>query len=318
MTIENIESMVAMVPNLIHLELDLGMLFDETNGYRWESFVFNLKIFDFRYHHSSLLFHALTQNEILAAYRTPFWLDHKHWFVVHDNNGMTTSVFTVPRFAPKNMIWPFNTRSRVCTSSSICLEQYMNCLTWSLDIGLDRFVLPNITSLELVKGNSFSTEILLSLADVFYQLPQLNSLALEESLLIYFPTKIVFQQIRTLVIYDMNQKRNLPDAVDAQYLSYAFPRLEKINIPLNSSQDLFYLLDALKYLSFATFRCRFNHGIFSDAIQNKTLSRYWLICGSRRLWANRSFTSRIKRNTINLWVSLLSTGSFTMSMTGIQ
>ncbi|CAF1380521.1 unnamed protein product [Adineta steineri] len=231
MTIDRIESIVTMIPSLKHLELELGILVDLKNEYRWDTFVSNLEKFDFRCYLSPLHFLIWNQTEILAPYKTPLWLEHKQWFVACDSSQQTPLLYTVPHFAPKNMNWPFIGPSIACTSSSVSLQQHSSCLKWSL-----------------------------------------------------------------------RENQSSSFAVDTPYLSRAFPRLEKLNISVNSSEDVFYLLDTLKYLSVATFRCRFDSPIFSDTIQNETLSRYWLICGSQQLWMNRSFTSRINKKSIHVWL----------------
>ncbi|CAF1121977.1 unnamed protein product [Adineta steineri] len=192
MTIDRIESIVTMIPSLKHLELELGILVDLKNEYRWDTFVSNLEKFDFRCYLSPLHFLIWNQTEILARYKTPLWLEHKQWFVACDSSQQTPLLYTVPHFAPKNMNWPFIGPSIACTSSSVSLQQHSSCLIWSLN--------------------------------------------------------------------------------------------------------------TLKYLSVATFRCRFDSPIFSDTIQNETLSRYWLICGSQQLWMNRSFTSRINKKSVHVWL----------------
>ncbi|CAF4315557.1 unnamed protein product, partial [Adineta steineri] len=45
MTIDCIESIVTMIPSLKHLELELGILVDLKNEYRWDTFVSNLEKF---------------------------------------------------------------------------------------------------------------------------------------------------------------------------------------------------------------------------------------------------------------------------------
>ena len=280
-------------------------LWDESKGYQWESFTSRLKTFDFHFYLPSSQFLESNQDDILAAYETSFWLELKHWFVACDKSRILCMIFTVPRFGPENIYWPLCDRIITSTSPYVNLYQSSHHLTWSLQLGLEDLILPNITSLELNGDGNFSTQSLLSSVDFSRQLPRLNSLVLAESLLMCFPRKMVLWQIRSLVINRALGNGNLDFSIDVNYLSNLFPRLVRLDIPVNSWHDLLHLVDTLKYLSCAVLRCRFDLSASFMISGRETLTRYWLICQSRRLSNNHLFTSRIDNYTIHMRVSSL-------------
>jgi hypothetical protein len=287
----------------MHVELDIAMLSDNTYGRYWESFVVNLVTFNFRFKLLLDIYDQYNHASILAPYTTPFWLEQKRWFVACDTSENLPSVFTVPRSAPTKMRWPSIGQPIRCTSSNINLQENIRCLIWTIDIGFDLFVLPKITSLTLVKGQGFSTKVLLSMTDLSQRLPFSNSLTLSTSVLIYFPNNFVFNQVQTLVVHDDGDHINPHIIIDVQYLSKAFPRLKRLNMPVKCSEDLFHLFDNLRYLSFATFYCGFDLSIFSYQLRTDIMLRYWLMYTCRRLWMNPSFSSHINKQILTVWVS---------------
>ena len=282
----------------------LTMFHDYSYGYLWHCTVSNLVKFDFRF---SLIIDPNIQYNyatILAPYTTLFWLEYKRWFVACDMGKISPVVFTIPRFAPDTTIWPHTKEFIHCTSSNIDLQQNIHCLVWTLQLNLDLFVSSKITSLILVRHQDFSTQVLNSMMDLPQKLPNLVSLTLCQSLLNYLPSKLVLDRIQSLTIYNDHHETNPHGIIDVHYLSKVFPGLKKINTPVQGLPDVYYLLDHMKYLSFAVFHNCFDHSSFPKKLLTDTILRYWLICNNYRLWINPSFSNRIIRQSLFLCVSI--------------
>ena len=88
-SMNEIERMMANVPQLKHLELHAKCDNDIVDGERWQMQVKNLVTFYFKLHLSNQLVSG-----DLDSFRSSFWVEEKHWFVAYGNRCL----FSVPHF----------------------------------------------------------------------------------------------------------------------------------------------------------------------------------------------------------------------------
>jgi hypothetical protein len=127
-------------------------------------------------------------------------------------------------------------------------------------------------------------------SDLVQYLPRLHSLSFWNlSPLTYLANNTVIEKIRIL-----NVRSTIPLHLQVKRLSTLFPRLERLNMMIKFRQDLFLIIDGLKYLSIAKFGC-------SQSLSQVT--REWLINRSQRLKLNKNFTYKICEDNIQLWMN---------------
>ncbi|CAF4378223.1 unnamed protein product, partial [Rotaria sp. Silwood2] len=107
-----------------HSNVDIEDANDIISGYQWKYLVSHLQTFDFRFY----LSHK-SDEKILDSVRSSFWLEQKQWFVAYDDCQSLPCLFTVPRFAPKSIIYSSDYRTPSCTSSNICLDEFVDSIT---------------------------------------------------------------------------------------------------------------------------------------------------------------------------------------------
>jgi hypothetical protein len=290
-----IEQLLHKLPRLKHLELEIKGDNDLVDGQRWEPLMSHLITFDFRFQITNYPSSTINTH-IPDSFRSLFWLEQKHWFVAFDDQRST--IFTVPRFAPSNIIYSQNYQPLLCTSSELCLDQYVHCLTLQLlNPSVYRFT--NVTSLVLETEENAIKSSSPSFADLVQYMPHLHSLSFWKlSPLAYLASDVAIEKIRIL-----NLRGTFQPPLKIKGLCTLFPRLERLSIMITCRQDLFLLIDRLKYLSIAKFEFDQSSSIFGTSIRSSQVTREWFINHSQRLKLNRSFTYKIFEDNIQLWMN---------------
>jgi hypothetical protein len=266
-----------------HLNLDIEESTDIIDGNQWKYAVSHLRTFDFRFYLSEI-----PAKQILESFRTPFWLEQKRWFVAFDDCQSSLCLFTVPRFAPKTVTYSLDYRSVSCTSTELCLDQFVKTLNLPVIRPLTHDF-RNVTSLVLEMKKELSRNEILP----FLQLPLLQSLSFDDlSLLGILTPGLIFQSIRVLNVKKAVSKLN------AKQICVIFPQLQRLQITINDNDTMFSLIDGLKQLSISKF---IHCGLSSTA----TLTREWFLEHSSRLKTNDRFTyCNNKGNNVHLWMSV--------------
>ncbi|CAF1114779.1 unnamed protein product [Rotaria sordida] len=107
-----------------HSNVDIEDAKDMVDGHQWKYLVSHLQTFDFHFYLSDR-----SDEKILDSFRSSFWLKQKQWFVAYDDHQSLPRLFTVPRFAPKNIIYSSEYRTPLCTSSDLCLDKFVDIIT---------------------------------------------------------------------------------------------------------------------------------------------------------------------------------------------
>lgn len=265
-----------------HLNVDIEEAMDIIDGNQWKYLVSHIHTFDFRFYLSKIPIKAM-----LKSFQTPFWVEQKHWVVAFDNSLSSPCLYTVPRFAAKTAVYSLDYHSIPCTSSELCLDQFIRTLHLPILRPLIHDF-TNVTSLLLETNENFDHNMILP----FLQLPQLRSLSFDDlSLFDVLSSELSFKSIRELDVKTIVSKSN------AEQLCVIFPQIERLYITIDDSDTMLFLIDKLKYLSIAKF-------IYSNLSFMKTLTRKWFQEQSSRLTKKNHFTCRINTDSIHLWMNV--------------
>ncbi|CAF1158022.1 unnamed protein product [Rotaria sp. Silwood1] len=281
MTFTEIRNMLHAMPYVKYVELDIPCEVGLVDSRQWETIAVNLIRFDFRFRVVYWSACPTAKINYLTSFRTPFWLEQKRWFVAHDNHKPPT-IFTVPRFMPKDLEWPSNNTIEDCTIDIFKPNNYIEHLN----------LLSNNQNTQA--ENKFDLQTLLEDKPHLYSLNICNSLSSD-----ILHDKVVYEQIRIL---RFSFEHNISSSFNPEQICTAFPRLECLSISVESSRVLFMFIDRLKYLSDAYFR--FNVTVNKWCCwKRQQVTRQWLIRNSRRLRHDRHFTSTITDHSVRLWMS---------------
>jgi hypothetical protein len=149
-TVDKLESFLSLTPSLVHLKL-IGRIY-MLDGKRWEQFIEmnlpQLDKFEFCFDGSNIGAKTLADFDlIIASFRTPFWTEHKKWFVTYEYNifGSMIHLYSIPicktslRYEPKyNRVSPFT-----CVATTENESTIMNNVK-SLSVVLDKAIANNI------------------------------------------------------------------------------------------------------------------------------------------------------------------------------
>ncbi|CAF3999710.1 unnamed protein product [Rotaria sp. Silwood1] len=180
MEITEIRNILHAMPCVKYLELDILCEISLIDSHQWESIAVNLIRFDFRFRieHRSVCNAAKINH--LNSFRTPFWLEQKRWFVAQDDRKPST-IFTIPRFMPKDLEWPLNNIIEDCTIDIFKPNNYVE--------HLNLFPTKQSTQAE----NKLDLQTVLEDKPRLYSLNICNSLSSD-----ILHDKVVYEQIRTL------------------------------------------------------------------------------------------------------------------------
>jgi hypothetical protein len=100
-TIDNLESFLLLTPSLVYLKL-VGLNF-KINGERWERFIetnlSNLNEFSFYFvERNRIMEPEINPELIIGSFRTPFWIEHKKWFVICEYYPLSRNIrlYSIP------------------------------------------------------------------------------------------------------------------------------------------------------------------------------------------------------------------------------
>ncbi|CAF4832592.1 unnamed protein product [Rotaria sp. Silwood1] len=245
---------------LKHFEFQVDNGDDFDNGQRWEKLTKSLITFNFKFKIRYLF-------ESLNSFRTSFWLEEKHWFVVYNNEDL----YTIPRFAPiefyiNNVSFIMSNLSnhsifceritKLIVSTEIFNENFyfpnvkilkMNCL-----ISIER--LSNIINLNKIKhlilSSQYSISMFLFILPVMPFLDELTITGYLVPVLIKELQNNIIKQIRSLNLrFCYFEKESI-----TKILCHLFPCIEYLNISLiNSTKDIIFFIQQFKYLLNASF-----------------------------------------------------------------
>ncbi|CAF2577764.1 unnamed protein product [Rotaria sp. Silwood2] len=251
------------LPNLFqlkHFEFQANYGDDFDDGKRWEKLTKSLITFNFKFKLRYLF-------ESLNSFRTSFWLEEKHWFVVYHNGDL----YTIPRFVPiqLNINIPLSIMSN--SSNHTIFYENITKLIVSTEIFNENHYFPNVKILKmnclvsieklshiinlneikhLILSSQNSVRMFLLILPV---MPLFNELTITGYLvpvLIQELQNNIIKQIRILNLrFCYFEKESI-----SKTLCHIFPCIEYLNVSLiNSTEDIVFFTKQLKYLLNASF-----------------------------------------------------------------
>ena len=277
MNMADIQTILSAMPRLRHLQIDLQCDGDLLDGRRWEEIVSHLVRFDFRFRFRlPFPFEAnLSPLAVLDSFRSSFWLDRKRWFVASNKNA-DLHLFTVPRFAPKEIRWPTEQSAIESTMPHFNANHYVETVRLSL-VG--------------------KSKVPFSLADH----PRVSSLILTDSKAFdLLETSPLYEQIR-IVRFPSTTTRAY--SIDPKRFSSIFPRLESLTVRVCSREELLQWIDQCDHLLFAHFLLNFSisTSLLCGCVE-RSINRRWFRTNTRRFEDNDSFQCAINERNIRLWM----------------
>jgi hypothetical protein len=147
MTIDVLQSFLSSTPSLIYLKLIVISGKCMLDGERWERFIqinlLQLDKFEFFSNEFNINQRIAVDFEfIIASFQTPFWTEHKKWFVMCEtniNNPISTHLYTIPicrsslKYEPEPQKFILSTCSRTKADNSIIMNNIK-----SLDLTLNQ------------------------------------------------------------------------------------------------------------------------------------------------------------------------------------
>jgi hypothetical protein len=114
------EQMLSDLPRLRHFEVIANGSDDMIDGHQWERSAKNLLTFQFNFY---IPYAIETQH--LDSFRTPFWLNHKQWFVAYRDNHF----FSVPHFMKMDVFGDYPIPQYTTVSDIRMFYRHINQLT---------------------------------------------------------------------------------------------------------------------------------------------------------------------------------------------
>ncbi len=237
---------------------------DITDGDFWQVLTNSFKTFHFK-------FNALQINlqKTLDSFRTPFWLEEKHWYVAFQNGCL----FSLPHFAPVHMDSLNLSHFRSTSPDYSIIYNHLNKLTVNtipsnnhpyrcthiktliLEFSISFKILESVIDLNQVEHLIIaSLDNLLTLIPLEHTMPQLSKLTVRNSVTIDMIKRIKhqrFEQIRMLQIRFTDEH---VDCIIEEFF-LLFPRIEHLiyKSRIQSVDAMIRLMVGFKYLSNAVF-----------------------------------------------------------------
>lgn len=254
------ERFLSQFPHLKYLTLETDGSLDLFDGNRLQNLIKRLTTFDFQFHRTNLRI-----KDILISFRTPFWLEEKHWFVACHR----TCLFSIPHFAFESIQLPQQSSIYLtCSNEKYFYDCIKNITITETIINPQRRFYSNVRTLELQQW--IPTNILACLLD----LHRIKSLSIPS--LIDFPLESIMPELCTLSIgndvtiqtielvkhHSWKQILRLKIGVSQEYRYYiieelfrVFPRIEQLKYksPIRSKREMVHLIDGFNHLLHASF-----------------------------------------------------------------
>ena len=261
---DQLEQMMAQLPRLRHLELISRCDNDVIDGTRWEAWAKDLRTFKFSFHTAGII-----QPQQMDSFRTPFWLDHKKWFVAYTKNRF----FSVLQPTAMKVDFNFKLPQHTTAIDKSIFYQHIHYLTLNEDVHCLNGHFPHVHTMVLEDPLPLATirkvvdlrrigDLTLSssienfpIETLLNEMPNLHALSILYDV-DHFLKQIcdkMPERIRTLRIRQMNSLTS-NDGASIRHVSTIFPHLESLHVNcLCSTEQILDFLRAFKRLIRASF-----------------------------------------------------------------
>ncbi len=311
----NMEQLMMKLPSLKHLELHASGNADLVDGQRWQTITNRLITFNFIFYLS-----ADADVEDLDSFRSAFWLNEKHWFVVHTSGCL----FSVPHFAETEADEDFQLPVHSTLSDMNIFYKNITQLTLSqpvVDIK-HRFIHVqtlamnysiNVPFIEHIVDLNRIQHLILSPLTTYSgfmllinQMPNLYRISIRNKIKCFLEEVAgeSFQKIRNLEIgyrYSFSRDDEDNDNYNIDQLRFVFPYIEHLHVAHScSNTEILHLINQFKQLSTASFYCssRFRYLEHKD---NRIIEIQSALNQNRSLQM-LDYTYRFDQSSVHIWL----------------
>lgn len=254
------------VPHLKYLELQTPTWPDVGNGYFLQRLVQSLIQFHFKF--DALI---IDIDRTLATFRTPFWLEDKHWFVGYLHN----SLFSIPYFTPTHTTSSSLSSFHSTAPSHAFLSNYLHTLTFNGLPSIKYERLMHIKTLILTDNPNLlhrlqsnidfhrvehvivlSFHQLATMIPLIDQMPQLTKLTIKENITMEMIERIRSYRLTQIRALELEKRLN-DEEIDCivEELFHLFPHLEQLRYKstIESVARMLRLINGFPCLSNALF-----------------------------------------------------------------
>jgi len=313
-SMNNMEQLMAKLPNLTYLELHANGHVDLLDGQRWQTITSRLIIFNFMF---TLSLEVDVQD--IDSFRSPFWLNEKHWFVTYAYGFL----FSVPHFAETETNEEFQLSALSTLPDITILHKCITKLSLSepiIDINhrftqVETLTMSNSIHLpfieQIIDLNRVQHLILCSMTEYFgfmfliREMPNLYRISIRNKMKCFLEevSSESFGKIRNLEIgnrYSHNDNNN-DDDYDIEQLCFVFPYVEHLHIAhLCSKEQILYFINQFKYLLTASFHYTPWFVNIENTIEHTIEIRSAL--NHNRLLHKFDYTYRFDRASVHIWL----------------
>ncbi len=299
----DMEQLLSKLPHLKHLELSATVHHDLIDGERLQKLTKQLTTFNPNFRTRSY-WTSLT----LDSFRTPFWLENKHWYVACTNGHFVS----VPHFAEKEVDEDFKppiyttapdttlfyaaiNQLKMSNSAVISTPHSSTLNSFSLQTSLQKIIDQSPIKHLIVSSRVTEFEI----QCVLKGLPYLQQLSIEGSLR-GFIEKIRHKSLEQIRILDIEDAFEDDDLIRDD-LECIFPSIERLRVSSQcSTTKTLYFVERFKHLSSAEFHSFHD---FTDENERQTWqANFRSVCRIVRQLQNYTFTFRFSKTAIHMWI----------------
>jgi hypothetical protein len=315
---DDMEQFLINFPDLKHLELIAYASKTIADGYRWEVLIHGLISFKF---HFDLKYNSI--DKTLCSFRTPFWLEEKHWFVMYDTfhlsslPGIVSSSVDIPYsewplfFTAPDKTLIYNHINEIIVDRRLIHnnDYFTNVKTLVLKTPLDVNILSRVIDLTKIKRlNLSSISYLSSLIPFEHTIPQVDELIIDQIItddMMKLIRGIGMKQIRKLKIGIRDDDEHCDYIMEELFRLFPYTQSLIFTSDFEFTKMMGHFIDGFPNLSHASFQ---NFRPFSPKLKIFFRSPYRIFRRSRRILVER-FTYRVymkyrdrDKYTINWWI----------------
>ncbi|CAF1310268.1 unnamed protein product [Rotaria sordida] len=312
-SMKNMEQLLGNFPSLKYLELHANGHADLVDGKQWQKLTNRLITFNFNFYIPNDL-----ESQDLDSFRSPYWLDEKHWFVACINR----SLLSVPYFAETCTNDEFQPITVSTLPDNTIFYNYITQLTLSepvVDINqrfprvhtlamvhsiplssIERIVdLNRVQQLDLYSKTDYS-----GIRFIINEMSNLCRISIK-SRIKCFLEEVQYKSYDKIRKLEIGNRYSTDDDYEDDYsieqLCIVFPKIEHLNIGhWDSRISIFHFINRFPQLSTVSFR--FSNWIISEEQRDKNIIEVKSILEQNRLFHKFDYTYRFDRSSVYIWL----------------
>jgi len=308
------EQLIANLPRLKHLELHANGHADLLDGQRWQTATRRLSIFNFNFVLSDVL-----DLQDLNSFRSPYWLNEKHWFVAYTYR----SLFSVPFFAEKFTkeefqppilsTLPDNTVFYKCITQLTLSEpsfdishRFTEVQTLIMFHSIPLSCIERIVDLNRIQHlYLIATTGYLGIIFLINAMPNLCRISIKVNLKDFFDN-VQCNSFRKIQYLEIGNRYRISDNDDDnnysdEQLYSVFPYVQNLNIAYYCSvAQILNFINQFKHLSTASFNCL--PGGYKGEYENENVIKIQSALDRHRSSRKLDYTYRFDSSSVYIWL----------------